>query len=84
MTINVTSRDIQKGKHDGNSCPVALAMICNGLSSVSVSQQHLLWIRGPRSVENCRSLSTPLHVAQFVRAFDADNNVSPFSFELPE
>ena len=78
MKIEVTKRDIQKGRRrNADDCPVAMAMkrvfrrpVLVGTTIYSIK----------RNGEWSEGLKLPERAGRFVRAFDACEEVRPFSF----
>ena len=79
MRIEVTAEDIAKGRRGGFNCPVAVAMNRAGC------RQALAGFYELNSLNSLRSCcETPLLVKAFIKAYDANEDVVPFSFELPD
>lgn len=75
MRVEVTQEDIDAGrKRDCYACPIALSIKRQGFGSVAVSQGNI-WVVG------CE-YDTPLHVEEFIKAFDEGKPVKPFAFTL--
>ena len=76
MKIEVKQKHIRAGvKCSINYCPIALALSdCTGL----------IFSVGEMSIEHGDfSIDTPKRCERFIEAFDDEENVKPFSFNLP-
>jgi len=78
ITINVTQRDIKRGKpFSGRECPVALALLRHfrdidvGVYSCSVFHEYK-WLL----------VKFPPKASKFILDFDANKHVEPFHFNL--
>lgn len=84
MEITVNQGHIDAGiPSDKSHCPVALAMASAGLVCPEVHASRLEYVSGaysnyPAHIHH----PTPLEVVDFIEAFDAGNDVSPFDFNL--
>jgi hypothetical protein len=82
MVINVTQEHISKGKRLAcHECPVALAI------AEVVKPEHEVMVDCDISILNQSAgilwdAEYPPEVEEFIRAFDGDQPVEPFSFEL--
>lgn len=77
MRIDVTQYDIDHGSRArSTSCPVALA-VKRAVGREDVSMGAWTGHVGETVVK------LPLEVTKFVSAFDSNNPVAPFSFDLP-
>lgn len=78
MIVNITQEHIDRGqKGRAHRCPMALAVRDQlNLSTEQVAvTQYTLYI-------DCKSYILPPTASNFVRAFDAGREVSPFTFEV--
>ncbi len=79
MTIHVTAEHIMCGeKRRTSSCPIALAATDQGLQGVEVGLYSMRW--GTDGQIYC----LPKEAINFREAFDEGEQVSPFSFEIPD
>lgn len=81
MNITIAAFHINHGhRHNSNICPVALA-VCGqvpGAYLVSASHENIHF-----TVDGIRKdVPTPRNVKQFMEAYDNNEPVQPFSFEL--
>lgn len=83
MYITVARKHIKGANKQGDGCPAALALQGAGFANAFV-QTEMLWLGGYRWQldEGDYGVSTPLDVAEFIWAHDADELVEPFTFEL--
>ena len=79
MKINVTKRNIEKGKRKScGACPVALALRRTfKVTEVSVASRIVIFGLSPQAC-----FETPDEVLRFMDRFDRRCKVEPFSFEL--
>ena len=83
MLIKVEQKHIDMGERaGGRSCLVALGMIDAGFPKPSVSERFLAWGDGVSGGMTGGDIETPPSVADFIRSFDQNMHVNPFSFEL--
>ena len=83
MIITVTQEDIQHGERaTTNFCPVALAIkqTIGPFWRVSVIPNNVYFHHGIAK----ESRLLPQEATEFIQAFDADNIVAPFSFEIDD
>ena len=79
MKIQVTKEHIQKGtRFDGSKCPIALAckdvrLMAPNIGYVGISIKFK---------EKRLYFSTPKRVYKFIKRFDFNQKVKPFSFNL--
>ena len=76
MFIEVTADDIRCGEPGAKKCPIALAARRQGVPVEFVRDSYLELLDG-------RQVYLPFAAKVFVRMFDAEERVSPFSFEVP-
>lgn len=86
VTVQVTTAHIKAGRPGRcRECPVALAVadaIC-GAALVSACPAWItMFLQDEEDGREVR-VSTPRHVAAFIRAFDARRYVAPFDFTFP-
>jgi len=81
MKITVTKEDILEGiPRKSSSCPIAIAMWRKfKVDYISVRYSRAYVAPSGASVPLCYKL--PLSAREFIRNFDAGNNVYPFEFE---
>lgn len=86
ITINVTQKDINSGiRADCHVCPVAIAVSrVLGLNDVEISAASIYAdFAGSNYYREARIIQPlPLQVRSYIRAFDAGNEIEPFSFNL--
>lgn len=76
MTINITQEDIKKGKkRDCATCPVALGMKRAGLYGAVYPAEYFDYVKR-------FYIRLPQEAINFIKAFDGDLLVEPFSFSL--
>ncbi len=78
MRIEVTAEDIEKGEPRSScSCPVTLAI--RRATMIDFVMTGYLRI----NIGHCIKLFSPDAVKKFISAFDNDEPVKPFEFDLP-
>lgn len=76
MTISVTQEDISMGvRRQCKSCPIALALR-------RINPDYRVDVDTDRIRFGNKSFNTPEKVRDFIKAFDAKKQVSPFTFRL--
>lgn len=75
LRINVTTRDIERGRWGPSSCPVTRA--ARRHKALAECRTGVLGIVGTD-----RNYMLPESARAFIRAFDAGNAVEPFSFVM--
>ncbi len=82
MIISVEKRDIEHGERlHAKRGPIALA-VCRAVPGCRVEVwEDVVWIQEPGVTEPAL-LCLPHHAQDWLRAFDAGNEVSPFTFDL--
>ncbi len=82
-TVSVTEEDIKWGTpRTCYSCPVALAL-CRELGWHGADVTERFVTRIDEEGDSVETFCTPAVVTRFVKAFDANRPVKPFSFTLP-
>lgn len=83
MRINVTLDEIVNGiKADGRQCAVARALNTAGLPHVDVDDDFVRIFSYSPFFLSTHQLDTPEWLANWIKAFDNDELVEPFSFDL--
>lgn len=84
MTIHVTQEDIDKGTRGSFlACPIARAVKRQvGVRWAEVSDDHIR-VADTALSGNVTRFRTPPEAADFINDFDSEEEVEPFSFELP-
>ena len=78
MKIEVTQKDIEKGKRNSSRfCPVARAVR-------RATRKRYIEVTGRTIFIERKELFVPLKVTRFINRFDDSILVHPFSFELPD
>lgn len=76
MRVTVTERDIQKGKRrEPGCCPIALAIL-------RVHDEALVLVGRQEVCISSKSYPLPPVARRFVEAFDYQQPVTPFEFDL--
>ncbi len=82
VTIEVTDDDIFDGiKSSCHSCPIALAAIRINVARIISVNSTTMVVRNSYS-RNGNFIVLPIEAIDFIAAFDADQEVEPFSFEI--
>ena len=77
MLIEVTQEDIDNGeKVQADRCAVAIALQRCGFINAHISQSNIVYGVPYKSIE------TPFAASEFIKHYDANDEVKPFSFEL--
>ncbi len=76
--ITVTQKHINKGiQTDAQECPIAKALRTAGLRNVSVSGMSVYFGKGWK-----RTAELPKRARNFIKKFDNEKPVKPFTFRL--
>jgi hypothetical protein len=75
LRIAVTAADIRKGTRSAHHCPVALACLRKEYTLVAVTPTYIRFDSGGET-------RVPKRMTAWVRAFDANRAVKPFSFVI--
>lgn len=77
LKVKVTQKHIANGEpHDGDSCPIALALKQQGFRGVDVNYDSATFMDGDFTVY----LTLPKVAQKFVSSFDEEEEVKPFEF----
>lgn len=80
MHVSVTAGHIKRGiRGECEKCPVALAMLDAGATSVMVGDFYIYWKIARKGT--CR-VRNPKTVQAFIERFDSGKPVKPFEFDL--
>ena len=82
VTIEVTDDDIFDGiKSSCHSCPIALAATRINVARIISVNSSTMVVRNSYA-RNSDYILLPIEAIDFIEAFDADQKVEPFSFEI--
>jgi len=80
ITINVTKTGIKKGTSNYASCPIARALRAKGFKDVGVGAVYGWFVY--KGIRNNAYYYWPKKVTEFIRKFDSNKQVSPFTFKV--
>ncbi len=77
--INVTKTSIKRGVcGEPYSCPIARAIKCSGVKNPCVSHAYLEGTYANKEFK----VNTPLEISRWIRRYDRNKKVEPFTFNL--
>jgi hypothetical protein len=79
ITVSVTQEDIDKGcKGDYTACPIQRAVARQVDARVEVTESEITFEKN----YHWDGVTTPIVARDFIRSYDGNEQVAPFSFEL--